>query len=250
MTSAHLGHLNLSAITSPSPTFQDHVPADYLEPMRSLIVVALTLTVLAAAGCAGDDDADPTTTRNPAATSVVTSEPAATIPPTTERSTTTSAPTTAAPTTTIDPTEALIADIEADLNAGEQALMAAGADPSNPVLRAEVERYFADAGLVRVNEFLDGLAQDGLVNRPNPDVPNAIVVRRLIDAASDDQASVEICRIDAAVVYEPIGTSEAIVNDQIIRTTSEVVFRKLNGVWVSRGDGDILESTEGATECA
>ena len=75
-------------------------------------------------------------------------------------------PTTEAPTTTLDPTAALIADIEADLNAGEQALIAAGADPSTPVCGTTCPSTSSATGLDRVNEFLDGLVRDGLVDSP------------------------------------------------------------------------------------
>ena len=148
--------------------------------MRSLIVVALSLSVLAAAGCSGSDDADPTTTSGTAAPETSSSPPDTDAPATTATTvaTTTAPPTTEAPTTTLDPTAALIADIEADLNAGEQALIAAGADPANPELCGPTSRGTSPAtGLERVNEFLDGLVRDGLVHRPNPDVPNVIVSR-------------------------------------------------------------------------
>ena len=198
----------VSAFAPRPPTFEDHVPDDYREPMRSLIVIVLTLTVFTAAGCSGDDDADPTTTRDPTTTVVETSEPDATVPSTTERSTTTSAPTTAAPTTTIDPTEALIADIEADLNAGEQALLAAGADPSNPELRAEVERYFAGAGLDRVarvlgragrrTDFVSTTESRRAERRSSSRAPSDRAIRR----SRQSSMSAESTR---RVVYEPLG---------------------------------------------
>ena len=141
--------------------------------MRSLIVVALSLTVVAVAGCSGSDDADPTTTSGTAAPATTPAPPAteSTSTTATTAATTSAPPTTEAPTTTLDPTAALIADIEADLNAGEQALLAAGADPSTRTLRAEVARYLAEDGLERVTEFLDWLASDGLLVRPNPESP-------------------------------------------------------------------------------
>ena len=123
-----------------APTFECMIRDDYREPMRPLLAIALTLTVFGIAACSGDDEADPTTTAAATTVTVVeTTEPddtTSTVAPTSSTSTST----TAAPTTTIDPTEALIADIEADLNAGEAAFLAAGADPSNPELRAELER--------------------------------------------------------------------------------------------------------------
>jgi hypothetical protein len=222
--------------------------------MRSLIVVALSLSVLAVAGCSDADDADPTTTSGtvaPATTEALPPDTEATSTTVTTTATTTAPPTTEAPTTTLDPTAALIADIEADLNAGEQALMLAGADPANAALRADVARYFAGAGLERVNEFLDGLVRDGLVNRPNPDVPNMNTVEEVLSTTPESEAEVVFCRIDAAVIVEilPNG-SEAIVNDQILATKAQVRMFPRDGIWVSEGDGQVITEQEGATTCA
>ena len=141
-----------------SPTFECMIRDDYREPMRPLLAIALTLTVFGIAACSGDDEADPTTTAAATTVTVVEStEPddtTSTVAPTSSTSTSTSA----APTTTIDPTEALIADIEADLNTGEAALFVAGAAPSAPSSLELVRRYFPGDSLDSIEATLTSLA--------------------------------------------------------------------------------------------
>ena len=163
--------------------------------------------------------------------------------------TTAAPPTTGAPTITLDPTAALIADIEADLNAGEQALFAAGADPSNPALRADVAQHFAGDALTRVTEYLDQLAADGLLARENPEVPTVVKVREVTPSDGDAVNTVLMCRIDSTVVYEQLGDQEAIVNDLIVRTVTSVPVVLSDGIWRVEGGGNQLERAEGATTC-
>jgi hypothetical protein len=137
----------------------------------------------------------------------------------------------------VDSPEQLRMNIEWDLNVGENALLAAGADPSNPALRTDLARYFADSPLATLTEFLDGLVRDELLVRSSHHVPNAIRVLR-VEAATDPLADAVVvtCRLDAAVVYQPIyyapiGDTEAIVNDEIqigLRTTN---MRLVDDIW-------------------
>src|SRR5688572_30707356 len=110
-------------------------------PMRRGVGVPIAAILIAATACtdsSGAADPSPATTVTTASTTDA--------PSTTESTTTTSAPTTTsttdAPTTTVDPTDQLIADIEADLNAGEQVFLAGAADPASEQSRTNLERYF------------------------------------------------------------------------------------------------------------
>ena len=132
----------------------------------------------------------------------------------------------------VDSPEQLRMNIEWDLNVGENALMVAGTDPSNSALRADLARYFADAPLATLTEFLDGIVRDGLLVRSSHEVPNAVRVLR-VEHASDPlaQAVVVACRLDAAVVYEPIGQTEAIVNDAIQISLTTNTMGLIDGIW-------------------
>ncbi len=132
----------------------------------------------------------------------------------------------------VDSPEQLRMNIEWDLNVGENALMVAGTDPSNPALRADLARYFADAPLATLTEFLDGIVRDGLLVRSSHEVPNAVRVLR-VEHASDPlaEAVVVACRLDAAVVYEPIGQTEAIVNDAIQISLTTNTMGLVDGIW-------------------
>ncbi len=160
------------------------------------------------------------------------SPPSTTTPPTTTAPSTTVVPTTAHVTIPVDSPEQLRMNIEWDLNVGENALMVAGTDPSNPALRGDLARYFADAPLATLTEFLDGIVRDGLLVRSSHEVPNAVRVLR-VEHASDPlaEAVVVACRLDGAVVYEPIGDTEAIVNDAIQISLTTNTMHLVDGIW-------------------
>jgi hypothetical protein len=166
------------------------------------------------------------------------SQPRATTPPTTAAPPTTVVPTTVPYVTIpVDSPEQLRMNIEWDLNVGENALMVAGTDPSNPALRGDLARYFADAPLATQTEFLDGIVRDGLLVRSSHDVTNAVQVLR-VEHASDPlaEAVVVACRLDAAVVYEPIhyapiGDTEAIVNDAIQISLTTNTMHLVDNIW-------------------
>ncbi len=226
-----------------------------LTPMRPSLVVIVAAAALLAAGCSGSDDSADTTidfstgTLADSTAPITTSTPTTTTAPTTTTPTTT---TTVAPTTTIDPTTQLIADIEADLNAGEQALLSAGADPSNPELRAELERYLSGAALERGLALVDGWAADGFRVRPNPDVMSMFLVYSVSDVDNLDEASravIQVCRVDAAVVYEPLPDGrEIIVDDGVYRTVGETEVLQVDGIWRANG-GTTTEELSGVTSC-
>ncbi len=189
---------------------------------------------------------EPTTTVAQTTTTVA---PTTTIAPTTTTTTTT---TTVAPTTTIDPIAELLAAIERDLNLGEQALLAATADPGNATLRQELETYYSGSSLQLTLELLDQLVADGLLGRANPEDPSVIRAIRVEQQSSDpatEPVLVELCRVDSAVIYEPLPEGgEIIVNDVIAVTRSRSRVFLLDGVWVLDG-GDVIERLDSGARC-
>ena len=218
--------------------------------LRSGLGLLVALGVGAACSSGGDTETAPSSTPPPttvAATTTTTAEPTTT----TAAPTTTVAPTTtAAPTTTVDPTGALIAEIEADLNEGEQALLAAAAAPGSPEARANLERYFSGQSLEGLIRVFDQLVQDGLVGRASATVESVLRVRDIVEVnPSQSEATIVVCRVDAAVVYEPLSDgSEAIVSDAITTVVSESLVTKFDGIW--RLDSGVrLEDLPGASTC-
>ena len=104
--------------------------------------------------------------------------------------------------------------------------------PVEPRLASRSRPDFADAPLATLTEFLDGIVRDGLLVRSSHEVPNAVRVLR-VEHASDPlaQAVVVACRLDAAVVYEPIGQTEAIVNDAIQISLTTNTMGLVDGIW-------------------
>ncbi len=113
--------------------------------------MAIAGGVVLIVACGGSDDDEPVDSTSPVTIVETTDAPTTTAsPPTTEPAEST------APPTTDDPTQALIAEIEADLNEGEQAVFAAGADPANPDLRRRPCSGTSPARRLEVvNGFLD-----------------------------------------------------------------------------------------------
>lgn len=219
--------------------------------MRRGVGVPIAFLVVVAAGCSdGSGAADPLDSTEvsdeaaPSSTEVERSTPA-TIPPTASTE-----PETTDPTTTVDPTDQLIADIEADLNAGEQALLTAVAAPADPASEDLVRRYFAGDSLELVLDGLADLRDNEFVGRPNPDVPNIIRVQGL-ESMNDngDQATILVCRVDATVIVDLLPIGEAIVNDRVttVISRSEVV-RTAEGIWIV-ATGERVDRLEGAVEC-
>lgn len=217
--------------------------------MRPGVVVALVVgaSLVAACGTSSGDDAagaDTASTTPPTAVSSPVTVSNTTSPP---PSTTTS---TMASTTTVDATQALIAEIEADLNEGEQAFLAAGADPSSLELRAGLRRYFFGRGLERTLAFMDELEADGLVVRPSADTESVIVVQAIEDMPDRETAVVRLCRVDAGVVIDPsVSGGGAIVNDEVVRYDTRIELRLANGKWQSPGDGEPLDQRLGISTC-
>ena len=207
-------------------------------------LAAAAIVILVVTGCGGgSDDNEPSAASSAPEPST---QAATTTPPPTDPPPTTAPP---APTTTIDPTESLIADIEADLNAGEQAALAGSRSPADRVSRDTLSRFFSGAALEFLLGFYDQLVAEGLFARANPEVPSIIRVSEVVDA-SDDQATVIFCRIDAGVIAEllPDG-SEAVVDDEVVRTEVRLRVVLVDGVWTNPGGGELLDESTGVMTC-
>jgi hypothetical protein len=218
--------------------------------MRLTWGVALFALLCVGTACSTDgEDAQPTSTVE---TAVTRSTPATTTSaaPTTTAPTTTGPTTTAAPTTTVDPTDALIAEIEADLNEGEQAFLAAASAPGDPQLLAIVSRHFTGESLASVTRILEELAHEGLLGRPSDSIENVIKVRALEEVnESEGTATIIVCRVDAAVVYEAFADgTEAIVSDTVTAVVSRSAIIESDGIWVL-DSGSRVEDLPGATSC-
>jgi hypothetical protein len=209
------------------------------------VLVALAL---ASAACSGSNASDPVVTPAPPAAAGDTEPPPVTEAPTTTTTPTTTS-TTVAPTTTIDETAALIAEIEADLNEGEAAYLRGGMAPGSPEAQELAASAYVGPALERTLERYAQFARDGLLLRPNPQIPNVIVVEAILDRA-DSTAMVDLCRVDASVSYQPLGESgqEVIFDDQIVRfrTTTQLVME--DGVW-KVVDGTTNDRALGVDSC-
>jgi len=75
-------------------------------------------------------------------------------------------------------------------------------------------------------------------------------VEQVVSTSADAGVEIVFCRIDAAVIVEKLEDGrEAIVNDQILATRAQVQMLDRDGIWVSRGDGQVITETEGAVSC-
>ncbi len=212
--------------------------------MRRLFVV-----LAAVAGCVGGS----ATTSDSASTSVEsvaetvaeteppTTEPPTSEPPETEPSATelpaaiaSTTSTTIAPTTTVLSLEQIAADIERELNLGEQAFLEAGADPGAQESRRLVADYFTGTILEWLDGYLDGLEADGHLLRPNPEIPVSVEVLDVLDiddAISPSLVMVRTCRIDSAIVVDPSGAEDVVVNGDVARYVADTTVSAIDGRW-------------------
>jgi hypothetical protein len=234
---------------------------DTVHPMTGRWARAVTLLLgvaTATVACSGSDGptpasplesaepitAPPTTDAGPASTGA----PEVTEPPTTTSSTTTTTTTTepAPTTTTLDD---LRAEIEADLNEGEQAFLEAGGQPDSAESRELIARFETGPALASTLALFDGLAADGHVLAPNPSLPSSISVSSL-EIVEEGKATVILCRIDAGIVREAStgGQVGRLINDTIVRYTTRTQLVLDGGAW-KISDGETLTREEGQTSC-
>ena len=202
------------------------------------VVVASCLLLAACDGSSSDGDTSTTTNATPAPTSVETT----TKPP---------ALSTDAPTTTID--------IEAQLAAAEQAYLdafdayiAAARDPSNPALRAEIERLYTGPNLRSTISQLDSFVEKNWVARPAEE-PSRTIILLSPQFLPDRTGYVELvaCPINTERFVEVGGApdgSDALVTDEITVRRLLVRLQLIDGQWKS-DSGERLAELATPEEC-
>jgi hypothetical protein len=215
--------------------------------MRKAVAVAVFAAFVVGA-CSGSDEA--------ASTGPTVAELATTV---TEPATTTEAPATSAVVeTTIAPTTTV--DDQARLRAAEQAYIAAWEayhaailDPSDPDLRAEVERLFAGPNLEGFVDGLDGFVEAGVIARPHPDVPADVSILAHAKEVPGESDLIDLvgCEVNSEW-YVEVGTapdgSDAIVRDEIFVYRVLTRMRLIEGQWRSES-GETLSERVGNVPC-
>ena len=209
---------------------------------RAVTIAAASCLLLAACGDSGSDsDATTTTAAGPSTTTAVTT-------------TTTAAPaeTTEAPSTTIDEAAQLAAAEQAYLDAFD-AYIAAARDPSNPDLRAEIERFHTGPNLEFTIDQLDGFVEQNWIARPGEE-PSRTIILLPPQFLPDRTDFVELvaCEIDGEVFVEPGAApdgSDALVSDEV--TVGRLLLRMavVDGQWKS-DSGETLAELSSPDECA
>lgn len=235
-------------------------------PARVAFGASLLLAVSATGCAAGDHDESAVSSTSPTPENVLTgaTSPTAATTQTTIAPTTTAPPTTAPPTTvpptTVPPATVASADaelaaaIQRDATAAEAALLTAIATPADPSSEALVRHYYAGDSLARVLEALTFLVENGLIGRPNPEVPSVLIITGEPRPVGGTGSEIEVttCRVDAAVILLPLSDDPngptAVYNDRITRTEATTRFSLADGIWRIEGGTTISES-EGDTTC-
>lgn len=226
--------------------------------MRLGAVVAAAVLIVA---CSGGDESGEETVAVRAETSspeVTSSTVAAVTEPSTLPSSTlpppTAAPTTVSPTTTaLDDPERMRAAEEGYLAAWEayhQAIL----DPSDPVLRAEVERTYTGPNLEAVTATLDRYVAEGLVAEVNPVVPARAEILQPGLPVPGQPAIVDIvvCEINSEPYFEvgsrPDG-GRALIRDEVVALRILVRVENVNETWKLRS-GENLSRQSGVEDCS
>ena len=216
-------------------------------------LAAAVAVVLVVAGCSGGDDGS-AVTEAAASAPPTTSAPEPTQPPDTTAPPTTAAPTTENPTTTIDDEAATLAAVEQAYLDSHAAYLAAARDPSNPELRAEVDRLYTGPNLERTTDLLDSFVARNYVARPDPEDPSRTEIlapAQLVDS-SGALADLVVCEVNTEQFYEtdaaPDG-GDALVTDEMTVRRLIVLFEFVDGRWVSRS-GERLADLSDPEDCA
>jgi len=209
---------------------------------RAVTIVATACVVLAA--CGGSDSDSAATTTSPSTTT-------ATV---TAATTTNAAPveTTEAPSTTIDEAEQLAAAEQAYLDAFD-AYIAAARDPSDPDLRADIERLYTGPNLEFTIDQLDGFVEQNWIARPGEE-PSRTIILLPPQFLPDRTDFVELvaCEIDSEVFVEPGAApdgSDALVSDEVAVRRIVVRLRAGDDQWQS-DSGEVVAELAGPSDCA
>lgn len=229
---------------------------DTVHPMTGRWARAVTLLVGVAAttgACSGSDGATPATPLESAEpiTAPPSTDAAVSTTATTETSaSTTTATSTIATTTTTEPApttttlDDLRAEIEADLNEGEQAFLQGASTPDDPDSIAALTSFNSGRSLEIAEELYAALVANGQSARASVEVPSTIRVEEIL---STEAAATRViyCRIDGAVVFNSDGS---VANDEPVRyvVDAEVV---LDAATWKLNDGETLARVPGSTSC-
>ncbi len=191
-----------------------------MRPSAITIVVTSGLLLAACSSSGSDSATSPSTTATTATT----------VAPTTESP----APSTDAPTTTIDTDAQLAAAEQAYLDAFD-AYIAAARDPSNPDLRAAIERLYTGPNLEFTISQLDGFVEENWVARPGND-PSRTMILRTSRFVPDRTDFIELvsCEVNSEVFVEIGGApdgSDALVTDEVTVGRLVVRLRQVDGLW-------------------
>jgi len=212
--------------------------------MRQTAIAIVVASCLLLAACnssgSGSGSGASTTIATPAPAPVATT----TEPPATS---------TEVPTTTIDTEAQLAAAEQAYLDAFD-AYIAAARDPSNPELRAEVERLYTGPNLESTVSRLDRFVQRGITSQEQPGSPSFAVVQEGPSFSESDDELIELiaCEVDAERLVE-IGAApdggDALVSDEVVVERILVRSRLIDGVWKSES-GELLDELSSPDECS
>lgn len=215
--------------------------------MRSAVGVAVLATLTLAACSSSDESADtsqPLVLPSPATTST-------TVAATT--STTSTIPeTTVPPTTAADDPARLEAAGEAYI-ASWEAYHAAILDPTNPDLRAEIERTTTGVTLDKSISTLEGYAAASYVARPNPDVlaQVSLLTDVLLVPGETDLVDVVTCEINSEMYYQ-VGSApdggDSLIQDEVVVLRQLIRIALVDGEWKTRG-GEVLSQRSGDVAC-
>jgi len=203
------------------------------------IVVASCLLLAACDSSGSDSDASTTiATASPAPTAVATT----TEPP---------APSTEAPTTTIDTEAQLAAAEQAYLDAFD-AYIAASRDPSNPDLRAEIERLYTGPNLEFTISQLDGFVRQNLRALPAEE-PSRTLILQTARFVTDRTDFIELvsCEVNSEIFVEVGGApdgSDALVTDEVTVGRLVVRLQQVDGLWKS-DSGETIAELASPEEC-
>jgi hypothetical protein len=224
------------------------LPGDCYSSAMRRSAVMLVLAALAVAACSGSNEAattDPTTTSVPATTAA---EPTTT----TDAVTTTVVETTAAPPTTVDDESRLRAAEQAYIESWE-AYHAAILDPSDPELRAEVERTNTGLNLEAAISTLDGFVEENYVARAHLDQPAEVSVLTAAMPVPGELNLVDLiaCEVNSESYFE-VGSApdggDALARDEVVVLRLLVRIRFVDGKWKTES-GEILSRRTGDVGC-
>ena len=208
---------------------------------RGLSIVVASCLLLAACGGSGSDgDASTTTATSPSTT-------AAAVTTTTEAP----APTTGVPAITIDTDTQLAAAEQAYLDAFD-AYIGAARDPSNPDLRAEIERLYTGPNLEFTISQLDSFVEQNWVARPGEEPSRTIILATpQFVPGRTDFIELVACEVDAERFVEVGGApdgSDALVTDEIAVRRIVVRLRTVDEVWKS-DSGEVVADLASPEDC-